>query len=95
MTGANLYKACLKGDLRQPGLMIRMRPAMHQHDGQRVEPVFAQRQQIGPYRRLVQRMQHFAIRRHTLGNLDHPFRQLFGQNDVTRKNFRPRLCADP
>ena len=95
MADADLREAGLAGDHGQPLLVLAVFPAMHQDDGERIEAIGAQCGESGPCRPLVELCQHRAVGADALGDLDDPGGQLFGQHDMTREDFGPRLIADP
>ena len=92
---ADLRKAHIAGDGGQPRLVAAVLPAMHQHDGERIEALVAQIREGRARRVFIDRAQHRAVGRDPLVDLDHPRRELFGQHDMAREDIWPRLRADP
>ncbi len=68
---------------------------MHQHDCQGIETRSSQLLELSARRLFIELFQDFPVRAYALVNLDHPFGQLFGQDDMPCEYFRPRLVADP
>ena len=91
---ADLRKADVARDGRNPHFMVAIFPAVHQDDRKRVEALAAQCLEIGADPCLVERLQDLAIDADPLGHFDHAFGELFGQDDMARENLGPGLRPD-
>ena len=94
VAGGDVAEAGLGGDRRQPPLMRRVRPAVHQRDRAGLQPVRPRRGQHRPRGRLVERRHLGAVRRQPSAHRRDPCRQRRRAADVEREQMRPRLVAD-
>ena len=94
VAGGDLGKADGAGQLGQRELVLRVTVAVHEHDGDRPDPVrvrLAQRR-FGSGR--VERDQHFAVRRHPAVHLRHALVEHLRKHDPQIEQVRPGLVAD-
>ena len=92
---ADLGEAFLARDLGEAFLMCSVVPAVHQDDGQRIEPVGLQRSEMSACRCFIERGQNRAVGTDPLVDLDDTCGQLFGQQDMPCEYLGARLVADP
>ena len=74
---------------------VGMLPAVHQDDGERVDPasrIAAERLRAAV---LVERDEHFAVDADALVDFDDPLVEHRRKHDVPREDVRPRLVSDP
>ena len=94
VTDADLRKAHVARDGGQPFLVIAIFPAVHQHDGERIDAVGTQPFESPTRLLLVKGSQYLAIGGNPLVDLHHLRGQLFRQDDMPREDIRPGLVAD-
>ena len=90
----HLRKAEFARDFGDALLVLGELPAVHQYDGQRVDPALAHLAKRKPRGVFVQRSDDLAVRADALDDLDDLFIRLLGQDDMPRENLRPRLVSD-
>ena len=91
---AHLREADLARQLRRRRLVLREPVAVHEHDRHAAQAGVERALQVGAQRRVVERLQHVAVRAHALVGLDHLRVQQLGQADVAVEQTRAILVGD-
>ena len=94
VAGGDLGKADGAGQLGQRELVLRMTVAVHEHDGDRPDPVRVRLAQGRSGSGRVERDQHLAVRRHPAVHLRHALVEHFRERDPQVEQVRPGLVAD-
>jgi hypothetical protein len=75
--------------------MLRILPAVHEHDRERIDPAAPYGSQAGPRLFFVERPDDLSAGADPLFDLEHLLVRLLGEDDTPGKDFRARLVADP